>query len=187
MTFSAALFAASASPVPVAPVGPYASQPRLLPFPNPASRQTNWCWAAIAASVAGCYGVAPSQCSIATAVLGATTSCCTDPVACNCVHDFEPALVHVGHHLRTDTVNPAFADIEAEVVGCGQPVPFRVVWTGLGGHIMAVYGTGADAAGNDFLCLADPAGMSHPTDVNYLAMDRYRHGLQWTHTYWTKP
>jgi hypothetical protein len=163
--------------------------------------QTNWCWAAVAASVAAYHDEQTlfTQCKLADRQLG-RDDCCTFPCHSpnvpgdvNAPNMLGTALNFADHHLdRADlgntqtpvgNLNSLRGIIQAQIAQ-GRPLCVRVVWNGGGAHFVAIVGYDA---GTDTLTLADsffdaPPGFDLTT---FPAL--YQHGGAWTDTYYTTP
>jgi hypothetical protein len=162
-----------------------------LTFAMEPQKQTNWCWAAVAISVANFFGtfqanLAPwTQCALANAELGQTT-CCTNGSSQNCDQDWtlDTALSRVGHLAGPKTNGPsAPADVEVELAA-SRPVGVRIGWYGGGkGHFVVISGYD-DSSGTPEVDVEDPYwGPSVLLDFNTFST-AYQSGTgQWTHTY----
>jgi hypothetical protein len=169
----------AAEPAPAAPVS------NRLPLTVEHSGQTEWCWAAVSASVALFYTPASTwtQCAIVNKELG-QTACCTEGAAstCNQPHVLEAALSLVQHLLRDFAGPLAFADIVQEI-DAGRPVGVCIDWTGGGGHFVTV--AGYDRNG-EMIQVKDPLfGNSQVPLATFPA--GYQGGGTWSWTYLTSP
>jgi hypothetical protein len=160
-----------------------------LAFAMQSQLQSNWCWAAVSASVAQFFGSAsPSgaawqQCSVANAELGQTT-CCTNGTTSACNQDWklDLALTRVGHLAGPVVVGPvAFTDVEGEVDG-GRPVGVRIGWYGGGGHFVVISGYD-DTNGGQQIDIEDPYYGPSTYDYNTFQSGYQSGAGQWTHTY----
>lgn len=163
--------------------------------------QTNWCWAAVAASVAAYHNRLTSftQCKVADRQLE-RNDCCTFPChSSNVPGDVnEPnmlgaALNFADHHLdRADIGNTETPInnlsslrriIQAEIAQ-GRPLCVRVLWNGDGAHFVAI--TGYDSH-TDALTVAD-SFFDVPPHIDLKTFPAtYQHGGTWTDTYYTTP
>jgi hypothetical protein len=147
--------------------------------------QSEWCWAAVSASVARFYQPASpwTQCTVVNTELGQKT-CCTEGTTptCNQPHVLESALALV-KHLDRDFAGPlAFADIAGEI-DAGRPIALCIDWTGGGGHFVTV--AGYDPKG-EMIEIEDPLfGTSDVPLASFPA--RYQGGGSWSWTYLTRP
>lgn len=115
--------------------------------------ETNWCWAAISASINAYFGGDPawSQCRVAGACLG--PDCCASPGPCDSPHTLEHPLSVVGHLHRHGYGGLSFDDI-ASAIDMRTVVCCHISWDGGGGHFVVI--VGYDPLNQDLLVL-DPA------------------------------
>ena len=157
------------------------------------SKGTNWCWAAVAASISASLGgsTGPSggpwqQCEVASSVLKQPT-CCDDPstAACNQEAPLEDALDCIGHMAPGAKVlgaNVGFGYIQAQI-DAQLPVPLRIGWYPDpvdAGHFVCI--TGYDETKRE-VSVEDP----HYGPANYpfsKLVNAYLDGAgKWTNTY----
>lgn len=182
----------SAAPVPgtAAPLG---LKWRVLDFEMQVQEQTNWCWAAVAVSVAHFYGPASTatQCGLADAQLRRQDCCgagAGDPLRCDVYGMLGSSLYRVGHLGRwTVEQTVSQAGLAGEIDGC-RPLCARVAWDGGGAHFVAVVGYlsgSASLAGSALVAVDDPRwGQS---DVPYEALLKHYMGSgTWTDSFFTK-
>ncbi|MFI9596416.1 papain-like cysteine protease family protein [Nonomuraea sp. NPDC052265] len=160
-----------------------------LDFAMQHQQQTQWCWSATSVSVAAFYDPATAwtQCSLVNAERGLNTCCgpaASDANSCNQPWFVNTALTRVGHLRDTPAGALSLDQIRAELLA-SSPIGVRIGWAGGGGHAVVVKGRFHDAAGVEYVSVADPwAGDS---DVPY---DTFRNNYQgsgtWTHTYRTQ-
>jgi hypothetical protein len=118
---------------------------RLLDFTMQPQQQTNWCWAAVAASVDAYFDAVgtKSQCEIATLELRGGDCCANgNASSCNVYHTLFSSLNRVGHmgNWTSKKVAP-LADIHTEIDAVDmRPVCFRTASVGGGAHFVAVIG-----------------------------------------------
>lgn len=116
---------------------------RCLCFTMQHQEQTQWCWSAVATSVAHYYNSASTwtQCTLVNAELG-RTDCCTSPSSGNCNKPWylQNVLTRVGHLASVSGGATSFADVCTEIDN-GRPLGVRIGWSGGGGHfnILACY------------------------------------------------
>jgi hypothetical protein len=177
-----------ATRVPVVPRKARTSRPawRCLAFRVQRQEHSNWCWTAVATSVALYYGPRSgwTQCAVADRDLRCT-DCCrrARPNPCNVYGHLQKAL-HTVHHLdrlvyRRATLARAQAEIDA-----GRPLGARIAWAGGGAHSIAVVGYRRE---HGLLMIDDPTyGRSH---LEYRTLCRNYLGLggAWNRSYYTKP
>ena len=164
---------------------------RLLPFTMQPQAQTNWCWAAVAVSVAAFFDAATraTQCSLANGELR-RQDCCGKGGgrSCNLYGYLASALNRVGR-LRVWRPSRAATpnEMQAEVDG-SRPLCLRIAWASGGAHFLALIGYLPDGVApiRNLVMVADPRwGVSVlPYDVLRKA---YRQEGRWTDTYFTRP
>ena len=171
----------------------------ILPFAGKKQEQSEWCWAAVAASVADYYGNPFKQCVIANAELGRSDCCgAGGPKACNVYGYLMSSLYRVGHFARwcarTSVAKPPPMDddIRREING-KHPLCLRVQWNGGGAHFMTITGYIDDDPRPDGSVPIDRIGLADPTfntvaDIDYFDFPAtYLGGGRWTDTYFTAP
>ena len=149
------------------------------------SAQTEWCWAAVSASVCRFYSAASTwtQCTIVNQELK-QTACCTEgsSSACNQPYILSNALSLVQHLLRDFAGPLTFDEIVAEI-DAGRPVGLCIDWKGGGGHFVTV--AGYDRNG-EMIQVKDPLfGNSQVPLATFPA--GYQGGGTWSWTYLTTP
>jgi hypothetical protein len=175
--------------------------PAVLPFSMQCQRAGQWCWAAVAVSVASFYSASNpwTQSTLAAAVLGRATcgnsSKCLDshrPSGCDRPHTIWDVLRRVGH-LDKCFANPIelvgvpnTVTIQGEVDG-GRPTVCRIQWDaayGHGGHFVVLHGY--DLSGPEALVhVADPeSGSTSAYPVAEFMCEYKLHGT-WQQTYTT--
>lgn len=172
--------AAGAPPAPIA---------HRLPFTLQKPKETEWCWAAVAASVDAFYtaGTGRSQCAVAKTVLG--QACCSQASsdACNRTASLDDALAAVGHFTqRVDAPIPMEADggswsLRGEL-DANRPVACRVEWEDATGHFVVIYGYRV-VGGADMVDVTDP-DLGNQTYPLAQFTTAYRSGTAvWRNTY----
>lgn len=156
---------------------------KALPFTMQHQSQTNWCWAAVTASIATFLkNQGWTQCRVVNEDLG-QSSCCGngDSSQCNVPYFLDKALTHVGN-LASYVANPLpIARVESEIDG-GRPIGVRIGWSSGGGHFVAVTGY----SGTSIVDVQDP--WFGPSTHDYTEFcQRYLGGGRWTHSYSTQP
>ena len=138
----------------------------LLDFNIQQQQKTNWCWAAVAASVALFYrsSSAVTQCSIANGQLRRHDCCesngdADDP--CNVYGYLMSSLFRVGHFEKWTARQPASSDQIHEEINQRRPLCARIVWVGGGAHLVTIKGYADkpvehDKLTVDGLAIADP-------------------------------
>ena len=161
----------------------------VIPFRVQPQLMTQWCWAAVTASVVA-Y-LAPrnastwTQCMVASAEL--REKCCQDPAPCNVTNVLDRPLKRVGH-LRHPIISsyirpPAIAtELDAAL-----PVAIRVQWASGGGHFLCIFGI-ADTGRGVKLALTDPIFGEGAIMGDALINGGYQSsGGSWSHTYVLQP
>jgi hypothetical protein len=157
-----------------------------LPFTMQTQQKSQWCWAGVAASVAGFYGTASTvQCAIASGELG--LACCpTNSAAagCNIPWYLDRALRRVGHFDRMTFTSETFPVVSGEVNG-NRPLGARVAWASSGAHFVILAGWSIDTSGVEYVDIHDP--FYGPTTATYSSFcTSYRSpGDTWSHSYFT--
>jgi hypothetical protein len=145
----------SAIPLPATP----AQNWDVLAFAIQHQERTNWCWAAVAASVSRFYNPSSAftQCSIASGELRRDCVCSgdiPDPDPCNVYGYLMSSLFRVGHFAKWIARRPAtFVQIRCEIEST-RPMCARIVWDGRGAHLVAISGYTDEGGGG--LAIADP-------------------------------
>ncbi|MBX9648357.1 MAG: hypothetical protein K2X57_15040 [Xanthobacteraceae bacterium] len=165
-----------------------------LRFDMEQQEKSNWCWAAVAASVAHFFRPADpvKQCSIANGELRRSDCCANcdgadDP--CNVPGYMMSSLYRVGHFRKwLARQAPGPGQIEKEFHR-GYPLCARVVWNGGGSHYLTIvgYAKPADSPSDCMtgVAVADPwFGLS---DIDYADFPkRYAIGGICTDSYYTR-
>jgi hypothetical protein len=161
-----------------------------IPFSMERQVYTNWCWAAVAASVAVYYGRVCRQCDIANLELR-RNDCCDPPQ--NPTHvDFDVTNIFGSPLNRVDCLRELTRFERAtplqvvEELKAGRPICVRMVWPDGGAHFLAITGCWFDNRGDLMLTLDDP--FWGPSEFSF---DRFSKQYQlldgrWNDTYYTK-
>lgn len=158
-----------------------------LPFNMETQKQTQWCWAAVAVSLAQFFQNSFTQCQVANLVLN-TDVCCADPSECNQDNFLEDALSAVGH-FRDIVFEPLpFTDVNGEITS-NRPLGCRIGWFGGGGHFVIIHGASVDGSGaavKRWVAVADP--LYGPSDylINKFTSGYRQDTGEWTHSYFTQ-
>ena len=146
--------------------------------------ESNWCWAATAASVSAYYlpTTGWGQCGVASEVLG--TQCCQYPVPapCNVPSYLSSALTVTDNfvaEIGVASISQIIAELEAK-----RPVGARVGWEGGGGHFCVI-------AAYSYVMRMEYFGIRDPYyGQSGIPVSAFRNNYQgtgtWTHTYFTK-
>ncbi|MBA4148856.1 MAG: hypothetical protein H0X66_12140 [Verrucomicrobia bacterium] len=158
-----------------------------MAFSMQGQQQTNWCWAACAASIKLFYTPSSNwtQCLLANSAFS-RTDCCTNPVpsACNIGWTFKQALQLTGNFDHQITQKAALVAIRRDVDKC-RPIAASIFWHGGGGHGVVIYGVEDHILGAK-IYVADPFfGNSLMRYSSFPA--NYQTGADWTITDFTKP
>jgi hypothetical protein len=148
-------------------------------------QQTNWCWAAVAASVSAFFNPATSwkQCAIVNAELG-RNDCCTNSssLACNVAWYLEKALTRTNNLRSWSSGAGSMTEIENEINN-GYPLCARIGWGGGGGHFVAIDGYNHAL---EMVAIDDP--WSGASDAALTTFETaYLGSGVWTHKYFVKP
>ncbi|QLY28344.1 fascin domain-containing protein [Nocardia huaxiensis] len=157
-----------------------------LDFRMQHQQQTQWCWAATAASVELFYNPASqwTQCAVVDAEVGRSDCCggAGSVYPCNQPWWLDRALQRVGHYNQI--MGPMTTLQLATELTHALPVGTRVGWAGGGGHFMVLRARFV-ADGVEYVSVADPwYGDSDVTDASY--RNAYQGSGTWTHSYKTK-
>jgi hypothetical protein len=176
----------------VTDLGPAVIAQRRLTFKIQHQEQTEWCWAAVAASVQQYFEPATEpalelkQCAIADMVLH-TNLCCPYPEFCNQPAALETALKKI--HKWRKSLNPdpltgpgtlTFAEVQREI-DRGRPVCVGIRWYQGGGHFVVIRGYRVLASGAQQLYIADPDNPSNLVDFYEFTNAYYGEGT-WNST-----
>jgi hypothetical protein len=161
-----------------------------LPFTMQRQEQRNWCWAAVAVSVARHYAVWSTwkQCEVVNLELGQTT-CCTDGSTreCDRGHGFAEALA------RTEVLDRVVGGVVdegtiREEIDHGRPLGIDIQWGGCRGHFIVIDGYADLLFGGDLqLSISDPFYGSYDVAFSELAGGAFLGSGAWAHTLFTKP
>ena len=170
---------------PVAAAAPEIPSSYRLSLDMEPSGQTEWCWAAVSASVSHYYSAASTwtQCAIVNDELQ-QKACCTEGSsgACNQPYVLDKALGLVQHLLRDFAGPLTFAQIVAEI-DAGHPVGLCIDWKGGGGHFVTI--AGYDRNG-ELVQVKDPLFGSSQVPLATFPVG-YQGGGTWSWTYLTRP
>jgi hypothetical protein len=169
------------------------SQPRvMIRFRMEPQCHSNWCWAAVAASVAKYYdrGTYREQCEIANLELE-RDDCCdfacgADQVDFNVTNVFASPLNRVRCFAKLARFQQATPSEVRQELDAERPVCARTVWPDGGAHFVAIVGCWSDGDGTAMLAVDDPfwgrSEYSYDRFVNhYQLLDG-----KWNDTYYTK-
>ena len=141
--------------------------------------QTNWCWAAVSASVGNYYGTGTgnwTQCGVASTQLD--RNCCNQPGPCNVYGYLDSALQTTRSYNGMNQGSLQMSAIRNQI-SMGRPVGLRCAWYGGGAHFLTIYGTNGD-----YVLVADSI-YGYSTRALNAFPRAYNGGGNWTHTYFT--
>ena len=162
----------------------------VLNFAMQDQEESEWCWAAVAASIALHYsGSSPwTQCKVAEAELN-EKKCCQKPVpsACNRRWRLHSTLRTTQNLSRYTTRREAFAVIQQEINN-GRPLCARIGWKGsISGHFVLIDGYD-ESSGTQFVMVRDPNPLVRTALVNYATLVKGYQGTgSWTDSFFTQP
>jgi hypothetical protein len=151
--------------------------------------ESNWCWAAVSATVLSYYDNDTdwTQCDIATAVLK-VDACTGDRSAphINKQTELDKALRVVGCLKRmTDKKVPE--KVVFQEIAQRRPVCVRIGWTGEGGHFVVIRGWFIGMEGAVWYIVEDPIKIGGGTRMMTAAKFENAYGnlgrSEWTHSY----
>jgi hypothetical protein len=155
-----------------------------LAFSMQPQAQPNWCWAAVAASVASFYKSTSShtQCKIVNAVLRSSTCCSNGSTpSCNIPASLEDALNHLCHCQKTSSGAEPWAVLDKELCA-DQPVGVLIKLLGGSGHFLVIVGNRTSSS--DLIITEDP--YHGRSTVKHSNLSASAHGI-WQETYLTQP
>jgi hypothetical protein len=139
-----------------------------LDFIIQAQEQSEWCWAAVTASIGNFYAGDDQlkQCDVVNTLLR-RNDCCADGSSgsCNRQFDLDSALRRLEHFDRRQPGQPDFNVVVAEIDG-GRPLAVRIRWSEGGGHAIVIYGFTDDRR----VDIADP---DHANDQILIPFDNF--------------
>lgn len=145
----------------------------LLPYERQDQEQTQWCWAAVTASVVKYYDAQTSwkQCQIVNAELH-LEDCCTagSGADCNKSNGLAGPLARVMclHQWKIGTSFP-YQVLRNEIANA-RPLCFRIEWAGGGGHFATIIGC-LIIAGVEHVVIADPFFGYRQLSLNDLTLE----------------
>jgi hypothetical protein len=156
-----------------------------LAFVMQPQQQTQWCWAAVAASVSAFFNPSTTwmQCDIVNAEFGRTDCCANGSSAdCNKPWYIDQGLQRTGNFRSKSTGAGTMTDVSQDV-DISRPLCVRIGWSGGGGHAVAIDGY---HRGLNMVAIDDP--WYGASDVS-LATFRtaYQGSGSWTHSYRVEP
>jgi len=141
--------------------------------------QSNWCWAAVSASVGNYYGTGSwSQCVVANYELD-RNSCCNQPGPCNVYGYLDSALRTTRSFASMSQGSIQMPAINNQI-SLGRPIGLRCAWYGGGAHFLTIYGTNGN-----YILVADSI-YGYSTRALNSFPGSYNGGGNWTTTYFTR-
>ena len=157
----------------------------LAGFAMQVQQQTEWCWAAVSASVANFFGsLTWTQCKVAAGELG--LNCCGSdgPQGCNQPWTLHQPLSRVGHFNRMSSASTSFIDSQNEI-NAGRPLCCRIAWARGNAHFVALGGCSTAPDGTEYVDSYDPFyGLVQKTYADFVSA-YLTVGDSWTHSYFT--
>jgi hypothetical protein len=145
--------------------------------------QTNWCWAAVTASIAAYYqNKGWTQCRVVNDRLGQVV-CCQDGSSTTCNQPFylDQALGRVGN-LANYVASPLTMNQIRTEIDANRPIGVRIGWMNGGGHFITVRGYSDQGV----VDVQDP--WYGASTVDYVTFVSRYHGFgKWTHSYRSVP
>ena len=148
--------------------------------------QSNWCWAAVAVSVAHFFDDSSQwlQCSLVNAELR-QSECCINGTSstCNKPWYLDRALRRTENFHTWSSGRISASDL-IDQLAQGAPVAVRIGWNGGGGHFVAI----SECMGSQerrFVVVQDPWSGKSTCEYREFA-ENYKGSGRWTHTYLTK-
>jgi len=170
---------------PMLAAAPSAAAPvwRAITFHMQTQLQTEWCWAAVTASVSQYYLAMSTwtQCSMVNDQLTQTTCCVNgSSPACNQPYFLDLSLTRSGNLAAFAAGAASMAQVQAEI-NANRPLGVRIGWPNNGGgHFVIIEGY---STAND-LDIQDPWFGQSTVDYNHFQTS-YQGTGAWTHSYWT--
>lgn len=177
---------------------PKAKARRVSVFAMETQTQDNWCWAAVAVSVARKYNAASAwtQCTLATtfyAQHGHAKSCCSNGLDCSEPQALSQVFAVTGNLAGQALATAVSFDDLAREIDAGRPVCVRIGWptNPPSGHFIAVTGYRVTESGKAFVEAQDPANAPGNVKEMPFAVLVADYGAEdddgtWTHTYRTR-
>lgn len=153
---------------------------------------SNWCWAAVAASVAAYYdqGTYMRQCEIADLELK-RKDCCQSRCGAalldfNVTNVFASPLNRVDCFRRLARFKKATPSEVRQELEAGKPICVRTVWPEGGAHFLTIVGCWYDPEGTPMLALDDPFWGRSEYSYDRFSKHYQLLGGKWNDTYYTR-
>ena len=154
---------------------------KILNFTIQKQEQSEWCWAAVSASIRGFYspGNSLAQCEVVNLML-MVQNCCDNPTSFNRRFNLANTLKQLNHLQEDDPGKPEFGRVVTEI-NAGQPLAVKIRWDGGANHFVVVYGFTDD----DKVHIADPM---NPGDDMIVTFDNfvYKDIGHWDESFFTQ-
>lgn len=164
----------------------------MIEFQMETQCHSNWCWAAVAASIAAYYnkGTYKRQCEIADLELE-RGDCCDSPcgtahVDFNVTNVFASPLNRVGCFRRLARFKQATPSEVCDELEARRPLCVRTVWPDGGAHFLAIIGCWSDTDGTTMLALDDPFWGRSEYSYEQFSKHYQLLGGKWNDTYYTR-
>jgi hypothetical protein len=196
--------AVAADPRQITVVGPVVIAQKLLRFRIQRQEHSEWCWAAVAASINNYFDPASKleQCTVANRVLRHKIDfpddeccggcdgckCCCHPHLCNRPEELEEALKKIYKWRNTLERALRFDEVQREIDN-GRPIGVGITWisgndapgSSSNGHFVVIRGYRILSNGARQVYVADPLNASGLVDFDEFRLAYYGEG-QWTET-----
>jgi hypothetical protein len=149
--------------------------------------ETNWCWAAVAASIHKFLNPTNplAQGEIATGVLNNGVNCSATPDLCNYPGSLYAALNFTGNFRQFAASKRISFDNIRNWINAGLPVAVRIAWYGVGAHFVVIDGYRVLQSGELQVQVQDPdQGFSIHSYDDFA--QNYPPGGYWLDTYTVK-
>lgn len=145
--------------------------------------QTQWCWAALSASVTNLHQRPMTQCAIVN-LTRSLNSCCQSGSSSSCNQPWylDQALLKTGTLARMTAQYLPWSQLMSEI-DAGRPVGVRIGWANGGGHFLAVRGY----TQSGMIAVGDPWFGDSSVNYNTFVSSYLGPGNKWTHSYLTTP
>ncbi|HZI58164.1 MAG TPA: papain-like cysteine protease family protein [Verrucomicrobiae bacterium] len=162
------------------------------PFKIQQQEQTQWCWAAAAASICVFYedATAQKQCELANRFLEEMRNgvdCCANGSSndCNLPFDLSDALRHLGHMQAPPRGALPYDRLSTEITA-NSPVALRIQLADFSAHFVVATACEETSDGRRWVKVADPATGNVVTMEYDDLVSNFRPGAAWDQSYLTK-
>jgi Papain-like cysteine protease AvrRpt2 len=154
---------------------------------EPSQEKLNWCWAAVASTIAGYYfpTMPINQDAVAREVLG--PPCSATGSGCDVQADlgevFDKLNAGHGNPMRKNVLARALTFQEVrDFIDAGVPICVRIEWLGGGGHFVIVTGYSVSDTGVNWVDVSDPFYGDSLLPFDFFSA-QYRFVGHWTDSY----